>query len=76
MKIEEALTISSLKNSFQRLMDEMKKQNEIEVTCVSIDTAGIQFLVSLKKNNPSMKITLISVEALELANILGASKCL
>ena len=76
MKIAEALTLSSLKDSFHRLVEEMKPHNEIEITTQSIDTAGIQFLLAVKKSRPSIKIHLSSAEAKELAKLLGAEKCL
>ena len=76
MKIEGPLTLSSLKDNFSHLVEELKLQTEIEVTTETIDTSGIQFLINLKKNNPALKIHLISKKSQEWAKILGADTCL
>ena len=76
MKIQEELTLSSLKDSHHRLVEEVKTHNEVEIISQKVDTAGIQFLLFLKKTKPTLKISLTSKEVQDLAKLLGADKCL
>lgn len=76
MKITEALTISSLKDNFSRLVEETATIDRLEIHTTFIDTAGIQFLMALKKYRPSQKIEFKSEEAIEAAALIGADKCL
>lgn len=76
MKIEEPLTLSSLKDHSLRLSSEAVLQTEINVMTSVIDTAGMQFLVMLKKSRPNLNINLESSEAKNLAALLGVDKCL
>ena len=76
MQINEALTLSSLKDNFHQLYEQVRAETSIVVTCESIDTAGLQFLLAIKKQHPDIKIILESSAAKELAAFIGADKCL
>ena len=76
MQINEALTLSSLKDNFHQLYEQVRAEASIIVACESIDTAGLQFLLAIKKQHPEIKITLESSAARELAAFIGADKCL
>lgn len=76
MKITEALTLSSLKESFPRLLEVTSASECLEIHTTLIDTAGMQFLLALKKHRPQQKIELKSQEAIEVAALIGADKCL
>ena len=76
MQINEALTLSSLKDNFHQLYEQVRAEASIVVACESIDTAGLQFLLAIKKQHPEIKIILASSAAKELAAFIGADKCL